>query len=97
MIETHRLIKMPYAHNRFFSLQTAIRSFSKSGFMALKSPEDDSVITYLVGTKKQGISHYVKSGNTWKVKDHFTSKKELMPFSSNSQKRLRHVRDGLMH
>jgi hypothetical protein len=47
------------------------------GFTALKDPETETVLTYLVDTKKQGISHYVKNGSMWRVKERFTSQKEI--------------------
>jgi hypothetical protein len=47
------------------------------GYTASKDPETDTVLTYLVDTKKQGISHYVKNGSTWKVSERFTSQKEI--------------------
>jgi len=47
------------------------------GFTALRDPETEAVITYLVGTKSQGISHYVKNGATWRVKERFISQKEI--------------------
>lgn len=46
------------------------------GFTSLKDPETGAVMTYLVSTR-QGISHYTKHGNNWRVSDRFTSQKEI--------------------